>query len=139
MAQGINPFVARRTEPGALGEKLRKARKERGLTQAELGELAGLDQTTVSKVEKGGRLDPSLSTIVALERALNISLGAAEIHPSLVRFLASPMGQRLQIQAREADELAVLNWWSGPGEPDDDEWYEFVRLRRSVLARCVRK
>ena len=34
-------------------EKLKKARKEAGLTQAEVGKKFGLDQTFVSKVESG--------------------------------------------------------------------------------------
>ena len=39
------------TSPEALANALRQARKQRNLTQAELGELAGTKQSTVSALE----------------------------------------------------------------------------------------
>jgi transcriptional regulator with XRE-family HTH domain len=132
---GIKRFMARQTQPGDLGRILREARKARGLTQATLAEQAGIDQTTISKIEGGGRVDPSLSTIAALERVLSVSLNPPAMHPSLARFLGSPLAERLGIEAAEAQELAALDWW-GHGDPTDDEWYDFVRLRRTVAGRA---
>lgn len=41
-----------------IGEQIRKARKVRKLSQAKLGELVGLGQTSINKVETGGTKQP---------------------------------------------------------------------------------
>jgi HTH-type transcriptional regulator/antitoxin HipB len=41
--------------PAQLSSHLRSLRKARGLTQAALGELVGLDQTRVAKIERDPR------------------------------------------------------------------------------------
>ena len=41
--------------PAQLGSHLRSLRKTRGLTQAALGELIGLDQTRIAKIERDPR------------------------------------------------------------------------------------
>jgi HTH-type transcriptional regulator / antitoxin HipB len=57
--------------PAQLSTHLRSLRKARGLTQAQLGERVGLDQTRIAKIER----DPSL---VSLAQILQIcaALGA---------------------------------------------------------------
>src|SRR2546421_13056519 len=42
--------------PAQLSNHLRSFRKARGLTQAALGELIGLDQTRIAKIERDPRL-----------------------------------------------------------------------------------
>lgn len=37
----------------SIGKALRRLRKKAGLTQHELGELAGLDQSSISQIERG--------------------------------------------------------------------------------------
>jgi UDP-N-acetylglucosamine 1-carboxyvinyltransferase len=39
--------------PESVGNRLRRARKHRGLTQDALANLAGVDQTAISKQENG--------------------------------------------------------------------------------------
>jgi HTH-type transcriptional regulator / antitoxin HipB len=54
-----------------LAEHLRAFRKIRGLTQAQLGQLVGLDQTRVAKIER----DPSrvsVGTLLQLLAALKV-------------------------------------------------------------------
>jgi transcriptional regulator with XRE-family HTH domain len=41
--------------PAQLASHLRSFRKSRGLTQAALGQLAGLDQTRIAKIERDPR------------------------------------------------------------------------------------
>ncbi|MFF9095584.1 helix-turn-helix domain-containing protein [Streptomyces sp. NPDC014776] len=41
------------TEAYAVGHHLREIRQERGLTQAEVAELAGISQVRVSQIERG--------------------------------------------------------------------------------------
>lgn len=57
----------------AFGEVLRELRSERGLSQNRLAELAGLDRTYISLLERGVR-QPSLETLLSLGRAMKISL-----------------------------------------------------------------
>lgn len=57
---------------GQFGLKLREIRDARGLTQAELAELAGLTRVGLAQLEIGRR-SPSWETVVALADALAIS------------------------------------------------------------------
>ena len=56
-----------------FGANLRKARRRKGVTQEELGFLAGLHRTEISLLERGGR-EPRLTTLVKLAGALETSL-----------------------------------------------------------------
>ena len=53
--------------PSQLADHLRSFRKARGLTQAALGELVGLDQTRVAKIEN----DPSRVSVAQLMKLLS--------------------------------------------------------------------
>lgn len=57
-----------------LGEKIRKLRKSRDLTQEQLAELANIDPKTVIELEAGKRANPTLQTLNKLARALKTSL-----------------------------------------------------------------
>jgi transcriptional regulator with XRE-family HTH domain len=50
---------------------LREARKRRGLTQVELADLSGVEQTQISRIEKGRVGRPRWETVAKLSRALN--------------------------------------------------------------------
>jgi transcriptional regulator with XRE-family HTH domain len=51
----MNAYIA---GPEYIGERLRLVRRERGLTQAELGELSGTNQAVIQKIENGNSLRP---------------------------------------------------------------------------------
>lgn len=57
----------------ALPNNLKHQRKRANLTQAELAEAAGLPRATVANLEQPGA-NPSVSTIVAVAKALGISI-----------------------------------------------------------------
>lgn len=57
-----------------FGKRLRKLRTDRGLTQEQLADKAGLHFTYVGQVERGIR-NPSLINIKKLARALKVSAG----------------------------------------------------------------
>lgn len=63
--------------PGQLGAVLQRHRQERGLTQAQLAQLAGTRQKMVSVIEAGHE-GVRLSTIFDLLRALNLELTVAK-------------------------------------------------------------
>ena len=56
-----------------LGERVRKLRALRGLTQAELADRASLSEEWLRRIERG-TTSPSFDTIEALGRALNVSI-----------------------------------------------------------------
>lgn len=56
----------------AFGEVLKDLRTSKGYSQEYLAELAGLDRTYVSLLERGHR-QPTISTLFSLARALNIA------------------------------------------------------------------
>lgn len=58
-----------------IGEAIRQARKEKHLTQAQLGELMGVQRAQVSKIESGRNL--SLSTIARAFKAMGIPANLA--------------------------------------------------------------
>ena len=69
--------------PAQLSNHLRSFRKARGLTQAALGKLAGLDQTRIAKIER----DPSLVSVRQLLKLLTV------LH---VRVLLEPVSDKPQ-------------------------------------------
>ncbi|MBO8435510.1 MAG: helix-turn-helix domain-containing protein [Spirochaetes bacterium] len=52
-----------------LMEEMIKARKEKGLTQKELGKLCGLPQSSIARIENG-TFSPSISTVTRVLSAL---------------------------------------------------------------------
>ena len=61
-----------------FGRRLREVRRERGISQEKLAELAGLHRTYISSVERGGR-NISLLNIESLAHALGVKM--AELMP----------------------------------------------------------
>lgn len=60
---------------------MREARQRRGMTQDDVAEASGLDQTTISDLETGRNTNPRLDTIRRLAKALRIA-------PSRLKFSA---------------------------------------------------
>jgi HTH-type transcriptional regulator / antitoxin HipB len=61
--------------PGALGNMIQRARKQKGWSQAELGEHTNMRQSAVSMIEKGQaalKLDTLLTIVAALDLDLQI-------------------------------------------------------------------
>ncbi|MFJ2991132.1 helix-turn-helix transcriptional regulator [Pandoraea sp. NPDC087047] len=74
----------------SLMEPLIAARKDAGLTQAELAERAGLSRMTVQKMESGA-FDPRMSTLLEMARALGLEpmFVPAELRQEVEAFLRS--------------------------------------------------
>lgn len=58
-----------------LAENLRTLREAQGLNVKELAELAGIDDSIISRIENGKTPDPQRATLLKLARALQVSLG----------------------------------------------------------------
>ena len=60
--------------PGMLSERIAALRKERGLTQEQLGKMAGVSSQAVGKWEKGGA--PDVELLPVLSRQLGVTMDA---------------------------------------------------------------
>ncbi|QGG93674.1 XRE family transcriptional regulator [Actinomarinicola tropica] len=105
--------VGREQVVGRLGEGLRRLRRERNLTQAQLAALAGVTPAAISQAETGRR-GLSLDTLVPLTESLGIALddlvgGGATVDHLLVR----------HDRARTLDEPAggLVPLFGDPAEP----------------------
>ncbi len=56
-----------------FSEKIKKRRKEMGLTLKELGDMTGLSPSYISKIENGERKAPSWEVVVKIEEALQLN------------------------------------------------------------------
>lgn len=98
---------------------LPQLRKQKGLTQAALAEIIGVEQPTIQRWETGKR-EPELSQIFALATALDVEPGAL-LDPTV----AAPIGPRLYVKGevaagvwKEAYELPPSEWQSFNGRAD---------------------
>jgi HTH-type transcriptional regulator/antitoxin HipB len=75
--------------PKQIGNLIRRARKQRGLSQTQLGDRAGLRQETISLIETGNPAT-KLDTIMAVLAALDLEFR---------------IGPRSKVQAGDIEEL----------------------------------
>jgi transcriptional regulator with XRE-family HTH domain len=94
-----------------VGERLRAARRERGLSVGALAEAAGVGKGSLSEIENGTR-NPTLSTLYSLAGALNVPLAT---------LLAQQAGARVASPGIEARLLDVSH--------DGGHTVEVYRLR----------
>jgi y4mF family transcriptional regulator len=60
----------------AIGSSVRSARREAGLKQSDLAELAGVSERTVRAIETGTG-NPTLAAVVAVANVLGLRVAAA--------------------------------------------------------------
>lgn len=91
-----------------VGQNIAAARKERGLTQAQLGDMAGIDAITVSRTETGSTT-LSLARLVEIADALDVSLATlvSRSNPGAAG-LADEMAASLK-RLREPDRQFLFN------------------------------
>jgi transcriptional regulator with XRE-family HTH domain len=64
-----------------LAQRLKQLREAAGMTQQGLANAAGLSMAVVSQLEQGLRADPRTSTLVALAKALGVTVDALAVGP----------------------------------------------------------
>lgn len=57
----------------SLGQRIRKARKDKNVTQEELAEICALSSAHIGHIERGTRI-PSLDTLFRISQALGVSM-----------------------------------------------------------------
>lgn len=56
------------------GEKLKRLRRGRGMTQADLAEASGVAQSTIAQIERATRKEPRPGTLKKLAPALGVEI-----------------------------------------------------------------
>ena len=103
---------------GILSERIAALRKERGLTQEQLGKLVGVSSQAVGKWEKGGAPDVELLPVLAGQ--LGVSIDA---------LFGLESGEQVNVEA------AVGRWLQG--FPNEDRLNQFCRLVWSSVKRFL--
>lgn len=104
-------------------DELAALRKKRGLSQAALAELVGVEQPTIQRWEKGKR-EPDLENLKSLATALGVTPGSL-----LDGTAAAEIGPRLSVKGEVAAGV-----WSSAVEKPEDEWQTFYG-RADVTAK----
>lgn len=60
--------------------KIIEARKDGGVTQAQLGQVVGIDQATLARIETN-HTDPRLTTLLKILRPLGLTLDVVPLEP----------------------------------------------------------
>lgn len=97
-----------------LGRRLRDARLERNLSQAELAENAGIGRATLQRMEVGG--SPSLINLVRVLRALDLLDGLDRLLPEATPSPIDEVRRRGQRRQRAGSSRAA------DAEPRRDAW-----------------
>lgn len=121
------PVSALVGEGGLLGAKLREAREQQGLTQAELAREAGVSPGLIGQIEHG-RVQPSLETVEKIAKVLGVSpcyfiLDDADVE-NMLRF----MGPDLRALLAEPKVQAVLRLICNCTEEELRFILEFIKL-----------
>lgn len=64
------------TDDGAIGERIKAARRERAITQEELAARAGVSRDVIAKLEQGQRATARITTLNRIANALGVTLSA---------------------------------------------------------------
>ncbi len=117
-----------------LSERIAELRKERGLTQEQLGQLAGVSAQAVSKWEKGGAPDVELLPTLADRLGVTIDAlfgreegQAVDIHQTAARWLHTvPTQQRF-------DQICRLFWTLSKNMLDEVDMPDIGYLGHAVM------
>lgn len=96
-------------------DRMAALRKRKGLTQAGLAEVLGVEQPTVQRWEAGKR-EPDLGQLIQLAAALDVDPGAL-LDPQA----AAPIGPKLYVKGEVAAGV-----WRQAVEAPADEWKSFT-------------
>lgn len=116
-----------------LAERLKKSRKDKNLTQKELGDMIGLSQNSIQKIENGSTQEPK--KIVQIAEVLGVNVGWLQtgkdsndgINVTNSKFSNSPISnsvtKTLNYARQTTDENALAQ-----SEPDDKHYHRIDYL-----------
>ena len=117
-----------------FGEKLRRARKEKGLTQAELANQAGLGLRTIIAYEKGETYPQKRSTYQTLADILGVQ--ADDLHNEETTTNIPPLSRAQWENAKQQYEKLLPDGPAWPGDPTYEAYCE--KMAQSSNANTAR-
>ena len=117
-----------------FGEKLRRARKEKGLTQAELANQAGLGLRTIIAYEKGETYPQKRSTYQTLADILGVQ--ADDLHNEETTASASPLTRTQWENSKRRYEELLPDGPAWPGDPTYETYCEKMARSAGVDPAC---
>ena len=117
-----------------FGEKLRRARKEKGLTQAELANQAGLGLRTIIAYEKGETYPQKRSTYQTLAEILGVQ--ADDLHNEETTASAPPLSRAQRENSKRRYEELLPDGPAWPGDPTYEAYCE--KMAQSANAGTAR-
>ena len=130
---GTTASRGRTSEPQKVGARLRRLRKQHGLTQIELARQIGIQQSDLSRMEKG-EYRVSLDNLFKILSVFGLSVAtffAAEETPSVV---ASPEPTREPLTQHDMQLLQQLRALSPEARREVHDFIDF-KLRREHRER----
>jgi transcriptional regulator with XRE-family HTH domain len=109
-----------------IGERLRKIRKEKALTQKELSKRVGIDYSYIGKIERGEQL-PSIKMLIRLSEILSIPIGYFFQEESLIGLLEHLPEELVDI-ARDKKKRIFLKLLKDIDEEDIPLIMEILRV-----------
>lgn len=116
-----------------FGELIRKKRKEKGLTQTELGELLNLKKAAVSKYEKGQIINISPEMILRFCAALDITFD--ELHGSELNYNQELLNRAIGLKLAELERqrqlfittsrYMLVDLWHYKSNPNSTSYLEY--------------
>lgn len=83
-----------------VGENIKRIRKEKGLTQSELGRKLGISQTMIVQYESGRR-NPKIETVQKIANALQVPISEIYERNSLSKDNLSDIGKRIAFYRKQ--------------------------------------
>ena len=117
-----------------FGEKLRRARKEKGLTQAELANQAGLGLRTIIAYEKGETYPQKRSTYQTLADILGVQ--ADDLHNEETMANAPPLSRTQWENSKHRYEELLPDGPAWPGDSSYEAYCEKMAQSSNADAAC---
>ena len=111
-----------------LGEKIKQARQERGLTQKQLGDLCGMADSAIRRYESG-RGNPTQKTLERIARALDCDFWALSPPPH-----QSTLESRRQVEELMGKEPGYLD---APVPTEQQETEKRVQRVRDLFTKMT--
>jgi transcriptional regulator with XRE-family HTH domain len=110
-----------------IGKRIRALREERGLTQREVARRARLTPSGVGFIEHGQTRNPSAETVVAIARALGVSVAELLREPVPLDGPLEEAGPTAQVVVGGGIQSSAVDGGFIFRHPTEEEWAEFVR------------
>lgn len=121
-----------------LGERIKNARKKRGLTQVELAKMAGIEQASLSRIEREVG-EPLRKTLIAIGRALGDDFGLDWVREGMTESGPSPPTKKELAEEMSVREFISLKFGGKEIRRSREELDMLTKLLDAEVERIKRE